>query len=84
MSKTVESTSDERTVNNTMRQQYRVLDDEEKTDVNALKGAGEEMLRNIDTVASHYTKDSDRHREFQLARTKIEECVMWAVKGVTR
>ena len=72
----VESASDERTVNNTMRHQYRVLTDAEKASMTTLKDCGLEMLAIIDR---HVPKG----REASLAKTKIEEAVMWAVKGLT-
>jgi len=75
-SKSVPSTSDERTVNNTMRHQYRVLTDAEKTQMQSIKDMGLELLEYCDTVGSS--------REMSLAKTKIEEAVMWAVKHVTR
>ncbi len=81
MSNHVDSTSDDRTANNVMRHEYRKLTENEKTDMKALKDAGAEMLRTIETVESHYPTSS---RELSLAKTKIEECVMWAVKHVTR
>lgn len=75
MSDMIDSTSDERTINNTMRHQYRKLSDEEKHAVDLVKAAGENFLTIID----------DRNgREFALARTKMEEAVMWAVKGLTK
>lgn len=73
---TVESTSNERTVNNTMRHQYRVLSDEEKAQMQKIKDMGLEMLIYIDSVGAS--------REMSLAKTKIEEAVMWAVKHVTK
>jgi hypothetical protein len=73
---TVESTSDERTVNNTMRHQYRVLNDEEKAAMQAVKDCGEEFLKTLHNVCRE-------SRETSLAKTKIEEAVMWAVKGIT-
>lgn len=72
----VESTSNERTVNNTMRHQYRVLSDEEKAQMQKIKDMGLEMLTYIDSVGAS--------REMSLAKTKIEEAVMWAVKHVTK
>ena len=71
----VESTSDERVVNNVMRHQYRVLSDAEKAHMQALKDAGLAFIELIDSVAPS--------RENSLAKTKIEEAVMWAVKSVT-
>lgn len=73
---TVESTSNERTVNNTMRHQYRVLSDEEKAQMQKIKDMGLEMLTYIDGIGAS--------REMSIAKTKIEEAVMWAVKHVTK
>lgn len=73
---TVSSTSDERTVNNVMRHAYRVLSDDEKAQMQAIKDEG---LRFHDLVEVIGTS-----REMSLAKTKIEEAVMWAVKHITR
>lgn len=72
----VASESDERTVNNAMRHQYRVLSDAEKRDMVRLKDMGVEFLATIDVCVP-------KGREASLAKTKIEEGVMWAVKGLT-
>ncbi len=71
----VSSTSDDRTVNNTMRHAYRVLSDEEKASMQKIKDMGLEFH---DAVASLGSS-----RELSLAKTKIEEAVMWAVKHLT-
>jgi hypothetical protein len=71
----VESTSDERTVNNTMRHQYRVLSDAEKTNMAKIKDLGLEFHAFVDGIGAS--------REISLAKTKIEEAVMWAVKHIT-
>lgn len=73
---TVSSTSDERTVNNTMRHQYRVLSDAEKAQMQAIKDKGLELHNLIESVG--------QSRELSLAKTKTEEAVMWAVKHITR
>ena len=75
MPDTVDSTSDERTVNNTMRHKYRVLSEAEKTSMQAIKDAG---LAFHDQIAALGTS-----REVSLAKTKVEEAVMWAVKHIT-
>lgn len=80
---TVDSASDDRTANNAVRHQYRVLSENEKVDMVAIKDAGADFLRRLDTLASHYPKGKGPGRELALARTKIEEAVMWAVKGIT-
>lgn len=71
----VNSASDQRSVNNTMRHQYRVLSDAEKANMTAIKDKGIEFY---DLVAAHGSS-----REIALAKTKIEEAVMWAVKHIT-
>jgi hypothetical protein len=75
MTPNVESTSDNRTVNNTMRHQYRVLSDAEKANMQAIKDMG---LQFHDLVAG-----IGNSREISLAKTKVEEAVMWAVKHIT-
>ena len=72
----VASESDERTVNNDVRHQYRVLSDVERAGMVRIKDAGAAFLREID-------RSTPSGREASLARTKIEEAVMWAVKGLT-
>lgn len=76
MVETVESTSDQRTVNNVMRHAYRVLSDEEKTQMQAIKDHG--------LIFHGYVDGIGKSRELSLALTKIEEAVMWAVKHITR
>lgn len=72
---TVESTSDARTINNTMRHQYKVLNDAEKGNILHVKDMG---------LAFHeFVGSLGNSREISLAKTKIEEAVMWAVKHIT-
>ncbi len=71
----VDSTSDERTVNNVMRHGYRVLSDAEKAQMQKIKDDGLAFWTLIDTLGSS--------RELSVAKTKIEESVMWAVKHIT-
>jgi hypothetical protein len=71
----IDSTSDTRTTNNTMRHQYKVLTDAEKASMLKIKDDG---------LALHsYFASLGKSRELSLAQTKIEEAVMWAVKHVT-
>ena len=72
----VDGTSDARTANNVMRHEYRVLSDAEKEQMKAIKDKGAELLSLIEAAGSS--------RELSIARTKIEEAVMWAVKHVTK
>jgi hypothetical protein len=71
----IDSTSDDRTVNNTLRQEYRVLSDKEKELMARIKSCGQELL---DIIA-----ECGGSRELSIAKTKTEEAVMWAVKHVT-
>jgi hypothetical protein len=73
---TVNSASDARTVNNVMRHEYRVLSDEEKAQMQAIKDKGLELYELIESIGNS--------RELSLALTKTEEAVMWAVKHITR
>ena len=74
--KKVESTSDARTVNNTMRHAYRVLNDDEKAAMQNIKDLGLEFIELLDTL--------EGSREISIAKTKIEEAVMWACKSITK
>jgi hypothetical protein len=76
MNAVVDSTSDERTVNNVMRHQYRVLTDAEKQQMQAIKDKGLELHDLIESIGAS--------RELSVAKTKTEEAVMWAVKHLTR
>lgn len=75
MPEVVSSTGDERTVNNVMRHGYRVLSDQEKADMQAVKDQGLALWNSFDRIGTS--------REMSLAKTKIEEAVMWAVKHIT-
>lgn len=72
----LKSDSDERTQNNTMRHQYRVLSDEEKAQMLSIKDMGAQFVGFCDSIGST--------RELSLAKTKMEEAVMWAVKSITK
>ena len=72
----VQSDSDERVVNNSVRHQYRVLSDEEKASMVFLKDRGQDL---IDAIVDNVPVG----REAALAKTRVEEAVMWAVKGLT-
>lgn len=71
----VDSASDDRTANNAVRHKYRVLSDEEKAQMVALKDAGAAFLALCDKIG--------QSREMSLAKTNAEQAVMWAVKHVT-
>lgn len=72
----VNSESDTRTANNAVRHQYRILTDEEKAQMVALKDIGAEFISKC--------QDIGNSREMSLAITNAEQAVMWAVKHVTK
>ena len=75
MTEHVSSESDARIVNNAVRHQYRVLSDAEKARMVEIKDLAAQFLALID--------DTGAGREYSLAKTKVEEACMWAVKGLT-
>lgn len=72
----IDSTSDDRTANNAVRHQYRVLTDAEKTQMVTLKDQAAAFIEACHAIGSS--------RELSLAITKAEEAAMWAVKHVTK
>ncbi len=71
----VDSAGDGRVVNNVMRHEYRVLTDEEKSDMKSIKDMGLTFVEFIGRLPPS--------RENSLAITKMEEAVMWSVKSLT-
>ena len=76
MTNTLPSHSDQRVVNNVMRHEYRTLSEAETAYMKLLKDMGRAFLETCDEIGAS--------REMSLAKTKIEEAVMWAVKHITR
>lgn len=72
----VDSTSDNRVVNNVMRHEYRVLGEQEKHRMKEMKDMGLAFVEYCDHIG--------QSRELSIAKTKMEEAVMWAVKHITR
>ena len=72
----IDSTSDERTVNNVMRHEYRVLSGLEKAQMQSIKDLGLEFHDLLGQLG--YS------RELAIAKTRIEEAVMWGVKHLTK
>lgn len=94
----VSSTSDQRTVNNTVRHSYRVLSDVEKARMASVKDKGAEFIALIDLLrtplgplpALEGSVENAQgmavgrfDRELCIAAERIEEAVMWAVKHIT-
>jgi hypothetical protein len=63
-------------MSDTFRQEYQVLSPEEKLAMRAVKEAGNRTLETLELYMAP-------GRELSLAKTKLEEMVMWAVKGIT-
>ena len=62
-------------MNNIMRHQYKELTEDDKTNMQMVKDTGLTFWETLDDLGSS--------RELALAKTKIEEAVMWATKHVT-
>ena len=71
----VNSASDDRTANNSVRHAYRVLTDAEKAQMVDLKDIGAAFIAKCNEIG--------KSRELALAVTNAEQAVMWAVKHVT-
>lgn len=72
----MDSTDDRRIENNVMRHAYRVLTTEEKANMQTIKDLGLGFYKTCEEIG--------QSRELSLAKTKIEEAVMWAVKHITK
>ena len=81
---TVDASSDVRTVNNSTSQQYRVLSETEKTQVDALKELGAMFIGLCHEIGGT-DPDGERagSRKLSLAITHAEDAVMRAVRHVT-
>lgn len=75
----IKATDDART-DNTVRHKYRVLTDLEKQLMDEVKDRGQALLDAIQA----FEEMGSAGRECAIARTKTEEAVMWAVKGLTK
>lgn len=73
--KAVDSAGDDRVANNVLRHEYRILSDDEKALMKDVKDTGAVFLSVLGRIGAG--------RETALAKTKVEEAVMWAVKAIT-
>lgn len=85
MAERVDSASDERTVNNAVRHQYRVLSDDEKRQMTEIKDLGAAFIAKLHEVGgTDPAGDSFASRDLSLANTHIEDATMRAVRHITR
>lgn len=66
-------------MSDTFRKEYRPLTDSEKESMEKIKIKAEELETLFDEV-----NNPNIGREIALAKTKLEESIMWAVKGITK
>lgn len=62
------------------RKEHKQLDPQVKDDIYAIKCKAENLLHEIDTVALREKTDI---RCIALAKTNLEQAVMWAIKAIT-
>lgn len=74
--KTIDSAGDQRVTNNVMRHEYRKLTEVEKAAMKTVKDKGLLFVEFLDELG--------QSRELSLAKTRIEEAVMWATKHITK
>lgn len=67
------------TMSNIFRSEYRELEPGEKDFLKSFKEKAQSLYDMIDG-----TEGPENIREMKLAKTKLEEAVMWAVKGITQ
>ena len=58
-----------------MRHEYKVLDEGQKAQMEQIKDIGLEFWDQLNRLGSS--------RELSIAKTKVEEAVMWAIKHIT-
>ena len=66
-------------MSDTYRKAYRPLTDLEKESMEKIKVKAEELETLFDEI-----NNPNIGREIALAKTKLEETIMWAIKGLTK
>lgn len=69
-------------MSDTFRKEYTPLDDEQKKNMADIKNKAEELLSLFNTAVPTDER-SERSRCMAVARTNLEQTIMWAVKAVT-
>jgi len=76
MAEIFDATDDKRITNNVMRHEYRKLQQQEMVQMKTIKDMGLDFFNMIDGLGVS--------RETSIAKTRVEEAVMWATKHITR
>lgn len=80
----IDSTSNDRTVNNAVRHQYRVLSDAEKAQMQQVKDMGAAFIAKLHEIGgTDPNGDRFASRDLSLANTHAEDAVMRAVRHIT-
>lgn len=80
----VDSASDQRTANNSVRHAYRVLSDDEKARMVAIKDLGAAFIAKLHEIGgTDPAGDRFASRDLSLANTHAEDAVMRAVRHIT-
>lgn len=66
----------------TFRKEYAPLSDEQKAHMSVIKNSAELLLESFNNAVP-IDERSERSRCMAIARTNLEQAIMWAVKGVT-
>ena len=66
-----------------MRSEYRELSSTEKAQIAELKHMGENFCNLVDSLKPWFVLNHENEERFLRAKTRMEEAVFWAVKGVT-
>ncbi len=69
-------------MSDTFRKEYKPLTDEQKTQMADVKAAADNLLDIMNQIVPGEER-SERSRCLAIARTNLEQAVMWAVKGIT-
>lgn len=80
----VDSTVNDRTANNAVRHQYRVLSDTEKAQMQAIKDMSAAFIAKLHEIGgTDAGGDRFASRDLSLANTHAEDAVMRAVRHIT-
>lgn len=80
----VDSSSDDRTVNNSVRHQYRTLSEAEKQQMQRIKDLGAEFIAMLHEIGgTDPASDRQASRDLSIAQTHAEDAVMRAVRHIT-